>query len=516
MINQPKKKTRKPMRRRRMWCISGIGVLLLLGLSIGLLYPAILRSQTSSIEIPSKTATKEILYTSDVADVESITVMQRDGETYTLVNREDSLYLLIDDEERIINQTYSATILSTVTLISVEDTVSKTLAEVEEYLPDMGLVDPALIVETTFSDGRIETMTIGDTVPLTTYYYYQWSGKDGIYMCNLSIAELFWMPQNQLLPMDQPTFASTLIDRVTMDYGDDNIIDMTFTTDDLGLISGMMQSPVVYPMDATASENLLLQIEQFSLGSYEGLATEESMEAYGLNDPFVTLTVHQQAGAYNAVDEEGQLIAQVIEEQEITLVVGSVINEHYYSCQYLDSIYLISGVWFSILLDKEPDDYVTLTPLNLGNAAISSMVFQIGEGALDIRVSYTEEVLENNELALDEDGNILYNVTATCNGEEMTEDEMYSLFVRLQSFQVRGNMEDLDATFTTTNRVPRWQLTLVTVGGTTRTVSAYTVDYYTDALVVDGVLMHYADVQQIEIALAEWMPTSDSGETTEE
>ena len=50
---------------------------------------------------------------------------------------------------------------------------------------------------------------------------------------------------------------------------------------------------------------------------------------------------------------------------------------------------------------------------------------------------------------------------------------------------------------------PRWRIVLTTVGGTTRELAAYRLDAFSDALAVDGVAIHYAHEEAIDLILAD-------------
>lgn len=122
---------------------------------------------------------------------------------------------------------------------------------------------------------------------------------------------------------------------------------------------------------------------------------------------------------------------------------------------------------------------------------------------MDIRITRTEQVLQNNELATDDNGNILYDTLITLNGESIPEAKYNQLLEGLQGLTAS---DDLDPSWLQTTASPRWRMTITTTGGTTRTILAYPLDAFSNALVVDGVAKHYIHVEALEIAIGEFLP----------
>ncbi|MDD3336904.1 MAG: DUF4340 domain-containing protein, partial [Eubacteriales bacterium] len=330
----------------------------------------------------------------------------------------------------------------------------------------------------------------------------RWSGASGIYMCDAGVSDAFSLPENRLLPIEQPVLAATLIDRVSLTYGETRYV-MTFSTDSSGYTSGMLEEPYRYPMDADSVSMILNAIENTRLGAVEGEATIENREQYGMNAPLCVAVIHQAEGAYTTIDETGQLVARQLEEQQVEFVFGRAEGSFTYTCQYEGNVYLVSRLLMGALITGSAEQWITRQPANLGSAEISSLTVQTGSGNLDIRISRTERVLPNNQLETDEDGSILFDKALTLNGEAITEEQWDALKERLSAFTVSG---DAPTDWSYQNATPRWTMTLITTGGTVRTISAYAMDAFSDALVVDGILKHYVHVEALAIALGEWMP----------
>ena len=114
---------------------------------------------------------------------------------------------------------------------------------------------------------------------------------------------------------------------------------------------------------------------------------------------------------------------------------------------------------------------------------------------------YTERVLPNNDIETDADGNIVYDTAVTLNGEEADAELLTTLTTRLNALTVSGDLTD--AWTVPEGETPRWRIVLTTEGGSTRELAAYRLDAFSDALAVDGVAIHYAHEEAIDLILAD-------------
>lgn len=76
-----------------------------------------------------------------------------------------------------------------------------------------------------------------------------------------------------------------------------------------------------------------------------------------------------------------------------------------------------------------------------------------------------------------------------------------ALTSRLNALTVSGDVPD--GWTVPADESPRWRITLTTVGGTRREIAAYRLDAFSDALAVDGVALHYAHEEAIDLVLAD-------------
>ena len=482
---------------------------LLLALAFVLLLPAI------RAKFPGKngasapyTPTYKTIAVHDPAQLATITVTHADGSAYTLTNQNGTLVLSaagIDPEP--INPMYTEYILQYATAISVEDTVAEHADEVTDSLADMGLAPPQITVETDYADGSTVTIALGYNLADTTYYYYRWSGDDGVYLCNTGVYETFEYTADLLLSITQPTIHASLIESISVARADDEPIVCTFGAD--GGAAASLQSPYVYPMDPDAADALRSAAENFRLGARLLPVTDENRSAYGLDAPQAVVKIAQREGLDARIDAAGVLTGAPLEPSVITLNIGAKDGDFFYYCEYAGTCYRVSSFLVSAFLDADADALLLLRPADMDGETLQRITVQTGEGTQDFCASYTEKVLPNNELATDEFGNVIYTVDVTRNGEPLSLDAFTALAQRLGQMTVSGTLEALRQPEGT----PVWQMTLTTVKGAARSLAAYPLDAFQYLLSVDGVALCQINKEALEIALGEFAALPVPAET---
>ena len=501
-MQHPPKKKKTDSRKKKLLLWLVLGVALAAAVALVVLLPTIRE------KIPGKTATENqlpppreqaLLHQEEPAQLESVYISQRDGDSYELRYRDGALYLVEDGEWLDINDTYSDELLKVSTYLLVSDKVTDDAAEVEPYLADMGLKPPRVEVTVTMTDGRQYTLQIGSGVPQTTYSYYRWSELPGVYMCDSGVSDAFLMSKNRLRPVQQPEFSSTLVDSVILTKGDVTT-EVFLTSDTAGNTVGSIVAPYCYPMEEEYIAALKTTLDNFVLGTLEGDATEERLAAYGFDDPLCVVELHQKAGTRMITDENGALSTQELPEQTLRFTFGRQEGEYFYTCLYEGKIYMVSRFLVEALIKGGADVWITQYPMRLMSSQLGSVTLTTASGKMEIHAQYTERVLPNNQLEVDEEGNIVYDITVLVDGEEWTLDGLDRLADRLYQTKASGLVP---GNFVWQGTEPRWTLEVTTVYGQTRTISGYAMDPFTDALLVDGVMLQYVHSEALQMALGE-------------
>lgn len=499
MQHPAKKKSPRHFHGRRL-----LVILLAVGITLSAAFVLLLPSikawfPAQKYASPTLESHQEVLASESQDSLSTITVVHAAGDQYTLEYAGKTLRLRQGSELVDISDAVADEMIEAATTIAISDTVTKDAAEVKEHLGEMGLETAQSKVTVTYTDGREVVIEVGGIVPDTSYYYYRWSGDQGVYMCDVGIGEVFAMTESRLLPVRQPVLVKSLIDQVRLKTGS-QLLDIDFSTDSAGYTTGALTSPYPYPLSEDSASAVLTALENLRLGTLEGQVTEDNQAEYGFNDPLCVLYIHQKAGAYSDINEQGELVARQLPEQNLRFVFGRAEKEYFYTCEYEGSVYLVSRFLLETLLKGGADQWITRSPASMNGAELNAIVVQTGTGTLDIRIDRIERVLPNNQLETDSDGKVVYDAVATINGEPMAQEQVEALIDRLNAMTVSG---DVPADWQPGNAVPRWRLMLTTAGGTVRTIAAYKLDAFSDALMVDGVTRHYAYVEALDIVLGE-------------
>ncbi|MBN1777626.1 MAG: hypothetical protein JW811_05845 [Clostridiales bacterium] len=433
----------------------------------------------------------------DESALDIITVTHAGGESYTLVYQDGILSLMTDTGSlEPISAAISDSFIKYATTIYVEDTLARDESEVADQLSAMGLAPPQIKATAVFTDGSEITVRLGDSLFDTTYHYYQWSGDDGVYLCNAGVYETFAYTADMLRTVVQPPISASLVERVSIRHGDGEPIVCGFETDG----TGTLESPFIYPMDAEAVQALITAISNFRLGARLLPLTDETLALYGLDAPQAVIRIDQREGLYSDVTSGGAFISYTMEPSAITLTLGDADGEFFRFCGYEGTCYRVSSFLVSAFIKADAKNYAALNPADMGDVTILGITVRTGNGALELRASYTENVLPNNELETDEDGNIVYTAEVSCNGEPIAAAAFDALADRLKQLIVSGRLDGAAAP----DGTPRWQLILTTAQGKTRTLAAYPMDSFQDILTVDGVALHYISNEALDIALGEF------------
>lgn len=494
-----KKKERKPVPIR--WLL-----LILLGAAalavaavwlIPVLFPAPVEQLYPD---PEPVLNFETLQVSEPEQLRTITIAHQDGESYTLHYQEGALLLEVDGQLRDINDSLSADLLEAATTIAVENVVTKDSSEVAQYLPDMGL-DPAQITVTVcYSDGREEILSIGVGVPNTTYSYYRWSGDDGIYMCDTGVAEIFAYTARRLLPVEQPQLENSLVDRlvITNEHGD---MEVSLSIDASGNITGQLLSPLQYPMAADAAAALMTSLENFRLGTPMGDMAALAAE-YGFDAPLCTVDIHQKEGMFTRINEAGEMVVETMPAQQWRFVFGRPEGEYFYTCAYEGQIYLVSRFLVEPLVSAVPEQLLTTHPADLGTLP-GRIHVETEKGSFTMEITQTLRLMENGQPETDEDGNWLYDTVAIKDGEVIPAEKADALVSRLKAMSFSGKVPE---GWLPGETEPRWRVQLTDASSNVRTLTGYRLDAFSDAVAVDGVVLHCCYTEALATALGEWLP----------
>ena len=176
-------------------------------------------------------------------------------------------------------------------------------------------------------------------------------------------------------------------------------------------------------------------------------------------------------------------------------------SDYFYSCAYEGRVYQVSRLLTEALVQGSWESWCATRPADLGTAELHSIQIIRGSGVLEWQKTKTERVLSNNQLETDTDGNVIYDEAVALNGEAAAAEQWDTLVDRLAALTVSGK---IPADYSAEGKSPRWQIVLTTEGGTVRTIAAYPLDTFSDALMVDGVIRYYVHIEALDSVLGEF------------
>lgn len=499
MQHPQKKKRKKGMSLR--WALLLMAAAVLAAAAFVLLVPSIRqRYPAAGQQVVAQQPSMQALHMRAADEVESATVFPKGAESYRLKMQDGALYLQADGELTDLNDAFEQDLLAVFTQVVVQETVARDAAQVQQHLADMGLAPAQARAEIRYQDGTEAVLELGGAVPHTSFFYYRWSGDPGVYMCDAGIAETLSLSARQLLPIEQPRIAPSLVDEVeiTNAHGTSRFVFEKGTF-------GSLAEPYDYPLSQEGLTTLLTALQNFRLGVREAAVTDENRAFYGFDQPLCTVRLHQTAGMVNDIDQDGALVTLQREEQSLLFVIGRAEGEYFYTCEYEGACYFISRFLAEALVGADAESLITRYPLALvGDDPLAALRVQGPKGTLEVRVERVEQVLANNQLALDSQGNVQYKERITFNGQEVSREQLDALEDRMSTFAAVG---DVPSDFALReDAVARWQMALVTQGGRTRRVEAYRMDAFSDAIAVDGVIRHHVHADAIEAFMAGLIP----------
>ncbi len=485
-MERPLKKQRKRIKLRQSVVLMLMGAVLVTGLVFWYV------TWQNGGEVPYELHEESYreLVNRPVTEVSRITVSRRDQETYVLLGSNGKLSVQ-GQPEFVMNEAMEQTVLTASAILSVEETLSESREEWEPHKADFGLENPAVKVEIDYTDGLTAVFYIGNKAPDRNLYYYELDGDPNLYLASADLYEMFVDEVNFLHHVSQPVIHRQRINQITIKSGDGEMLGdwqlETDITDEQALSSWRMTSPYSYPCDAEAMDTLLRAMEKLYLGRFVSKATDLAKAQYGFLPAKRVITLHQAQGDMASTNEEGAYVIDTYPESTLTIEVGDTAWDYVDYCMVGDSIYLVSNISQPLLNNLVPQTTLLKQPAAIDLSSIAALVVEKGGERHEYVLRREEQVLPNNDLAIDEEGNILFDTYVKRDGVDIDIDAFEAAITSLQTVTVSGW---LPSGFAST-QAPSIKLTFTFLNGRTRTLECVAYDALQDALAVDGVYLHY-------------------------
>jgi hypothetical protein len=480
------KRKRKAARPRRALYLALLAVALAAG-AVFFYVSSISLGKKPPVQIDS---TRRSLVTRKAEEVARIAVSRSSGEGYVLYLDNGRLAVqgrpdFVMDEDR------QKSLLSACAILEAEDTVSESKEEWEPHKADFGLNPPAVKVDITYTDGKTAAFSLGAKSSVNNWNYFLLEGDPKLYLASADLIDLFDQDVTAFHSIDQPLIHCQRIDNITIQNGSGEVQAAwkleTDITDANALSAWRMTAPYNYPCDADAMDTLVSALEKLYLGRFVSKATTAAKAQYGLAPPRRIITLHQAAGDMAKVSESGAYEVQPYPESMLTLLIGTASEDYLEYVEVDGSIYLVSTISQPLLESLVPENTLLKQPAAVAVDTIKSLAVESGGESRMYTLKRVERVLPNNDLAYDEQGNVLMDTFVDVNGKEASFADFEAAITQLQSVTVSGRLPS--------DFVPdgsnSFKLVFTLLDGRTRTLETVPFDALQDALGIDGTYLFY-------------------------
>ncbi|MBQ6961070.1 MAG: DUF4340 domain-containing protein [Clostridia bacterium] len=478
MEKVPRKKKRQPLKGRTVLLI----LLCCAALAGGGLY--ILRSLPVSLPPVSEKETV-LLLSRPEEDIASVAIAPRGGTAYPLI-RQGNTFALLGQEAVALRSDILDDLMVTLTELPVENTVLQSLSAAQGLRPsDFGL-DPALArVTVTYTDGEKKELRVGNLTPdeETPQRYCMVSGSDTLYTILEADSVPLLREMDSLRDFAQPAMDGSLLDRIEITGQIEWVLHYTPS-------GWQMDAPFSYPLSAQRTDALLKKIESMGFAACLGHADKLNLKDYGLDTPALTITLTQAATVITGETADGEQVSVPVPETVYTLRIGSETGKSGVYVQWQDQVFTASNFLLGFWKELEPLDYLLQTPVNLLVNDLNEVRFTRGGGTHAYQVRMVEQITENNQIAVDEYGRVLYDCAVNRAGEtqDMDAEAFLAWYTRLASLAGDGRLPE--GWTPEGAEKPRAEIVLVN-DHLTRTITLWPYDALHDAIAVDGVALSY-------------------------
>lgn len=474
----PKRKPTAP--RRRIWLIGAL--LLLIAICAAYLLLGRTADEASPVMAADKTVT---LFDCDLSALSSVTIRRGEESPWTAIPASDGGMTLLGEDGFTLTAAESQAFVEALCHIEAEEVLTEDSSVYAAHLADFGLDVPRYEAEITCADGTVVRLRVGDKSYEGAWRYLLLDDDARLFALSNGSVESIFVNRDTLRSVTQPTLHKARIDRIRLsdtkglqaEWTLDGAITDTDATD-----HWQITHPMRYPADSTAMANLLANIANLRLGAYVCPATAETLTAHGFDTPRLTIDLHMAAGTIATTNADGAAITRDWPESTLTFVIGGERSDmvDYVLCG--DSIYLSSHFTMGLFIDYDVTATMSRYPVMTALGNLASLSIREGEMTTAYVLSRTEQVAENNDLVTDDDGNPVYDVSVTRNGEPIDFAAFEASYNALTLVTVSGTLPANE----TITALPHTVYTFTDVNGSVHTVALTTFDALHDAVSVDG------------------------------
>ena len=335
------------------------------------------------------------------------------GEDITLLHdSENKKWTYKEDEAFPVDDTYPQSMLSCLASITADRKISD-VTDFGQY----GLDDPDTSITVTDSNGSSVKFSIGDQSTSTSGYYFRVNDESIVYLIKATLPEAFFHKLNDMVAMEDIPYIDNINKITVQTNGKTNMLvnldeeeRAKYSYTDLYAWYYEQSENSYLPVDGDGAESIVTAASGISWNSCADYnAEDKELEAYGLKNPYATVTVDYKETA----SSEG-----TTKETPCTfkLLIGNS-NDSYYYAKLPDSrmVYLIPSDTVETLLNT---DYAALRTND-----VCQMVWDTVD-SMDVTIDGKTAVIAFNrtEGSSEESSTTTTTTTYTIDGKEADSD----------------------------------------------------------------------------------------------
>ena len=417
------------------------------------------------------------LYAAEPEAIRTVSVVRPDGTAWTILRQEDGSFRP-DGENWQVSASWQRSILRAVQVIQYHEQLTADESVPAEHLADFGF-DRPLQIAVSYADGTEWRYRIGAPVE-EGLRYAQFDGLAGLYAVDSGTYDSLNIELQVMHPVAELGIQKARIDRIEVLDGSGKLLSgwelRGNVADAAAADCWFITAPYPYPADGDAVSGLRDTAAGLRLGTYTAEREDETLAAYGLDEPRRRLRIHQQEALVNETDGSGA-VAQVRKAAaETELLIGSSKNDYVCYVLYGDAVYAMLRYPLESICTMDPSETASryVAPVALDSLA-SLEIEQAGR-----TVRYT--------LERETDGTSGERVlVCRRNGEPFDADAFSSAYLRLENVMVSGALpagwEPVEA--------PHTVYRFLTREGQEYTVALSAFDPMHDAVSVNGQALFY-------------------------
>lgn len=476
MEKVPKKKARKGLKKRFVALI-----LLAAALTAG---TGVLFLRRAEAPVLPETPKKAVLLDRPAEDITSVTIETAQGAAYALIRQEDT-FRLRGQEKTALREDVVEQILLVCSDLKAEETV----ADSAQNPADFGLQPAAAAVTVGYADGSSKELRIGGITPQEIpQRYCMAAGDPRVHTLLVSDADVFFHEAEYLRFFTQPEWRSDLLDRITV-TGDLDL-EMHYTP------SGwILDRPYRYPLSTLRTDALLSNIDRIGFEACLGPLEDADMAAFGLDAPSLTVTLGQAATVVTGETEDGRQVQIPIPAMTYTLLIGHETGKSGVYVGWNGEVYKASNFLMGFWKELRPENLLLREPVNLLINDLNRVSFTLRGVSSAYEVEMVESVTENNRIATDEYGRVLYDAAVRRAGETayMDAEAFLTWYQRLAALSPAGALPD-----SYRPEGDAWADIVLENNALTREIAFYPYDALHSAMMVDGTGFYYVENSALE------------------